>query len=45
LYQTVILLKKEEYMNIYGHILYIIMYVYIYLYIFLYKNVLLGHDV
>jgi len=32
-YQTVILLKKEEYMDIfciYGHILYIIIYVYIY---------------
>jgi len=36
LYQIVILQKTEEYMNIYGHILYIIIYIYIYLYIFIY---------
>jgi len=44
LYQTVILQKKEKYMNIYEHILYIIIclymfiYTYIYLYIFLHKK-------
>jgi len=44
LYQTVILLK-EGYINIYGHISYVIIrlymlyiFVYIYLYIFLYKK-------
>jgi len=31
LYQTVILQKKERYMNIYGHILYIYLYIYIYI--------------
>jgi len=36
LYQAVILQKKEEYVNMYGHILYIIIYVYTYLYIFIY---------
>jgi len=38
LYQTVILLKKEGYRNIYRHILYIIIYTYVYvcLYIFIY---------
>jgi len=36
LYQTVILQKKESYMNIHGHILYISMYVYICLYVFIY---------
>jgi len=38
LYQTIILQKKERYMSIYEHILYIITYVYIYLYIFSYKK-------
>jgi len=36
LYQTIILLKKEEYMNIYGYISFIIIYIYIYVYIYLY---------
>jgi len=36
LYQAVILQKKEKYVNMYGHILYIIIYVYTYLYIFIY---------
>jgi len=40
LYQTVILRKKEEYMNIYGHILYIIIYIYMYSYM---KNFLPGN--
>jgi len=45
LYQTVILLKKEGYINIYEYILYIIIYViyvYIYLYIFIYDKFFTG---
>jgi len=36
LYQTVILQKKEKYMNIYEHILYIIIYLYMFIYTYIY---------
>jgi len=42
LYQTVILQNKKVYINMYGHISYIIIYIYIYLYIFLYKKFFTG---
>jgi len=35
LHQTVILPKEEEYMNIYGHVLYIIIYVYMFILIYI----------
>jgi len=37
--QAVILQKKEEYINIYGHILYISMFIYIYIYIYIYSYI------
>jgi len=35
LYQAVILQNKEEYMNIYGHVLYISICLYIFIYFFI----------
>jgi len=45
LYQTVILQNKNIYMDIYGHISYIIIFIYvcIYLYIFLYDKFFAGY--
>jgi len=42
LYQTIILQNKKVYINMYGHISYIIIYIYIFFYIFLYKKFFTG---
>jgi len=39
LYQAVILQKKEGYMNIYGHILYISICLYVFIYIYIYFHI------